>query len=139
MPGGRLCPANHITITNEKRIDIGPVARFAEPSTGCRNRQKSTVSGNVARKLKSMRGKMAVLCPETDGLQAKHRIKRTLKGKTRKEQEEEILDIVANEVTSFKPITKLTARIVSRVYDFGGFTSEEVNHILEKDYYKNIR
>ena len=82
---------------------------------------------------------MAVLCPETDGLQAKHRIKRTLKGKTRKEQEEEILDIVANEVTSFKPITKLTARIVSRVYDFGGFTSEEVNHILEKDYYKNIR
>ena len=86
-----------------------------------------------------MRGKMAVLCPETDGLQQKHRIKRTLKGKTRKEQEEEILDIVANEVTSFKPITKLTARIASQVYDFTGFASEEVYRILEKEYFKNNR
>ena len=86
-----------------------------------------------------MRGKMAKLCPETDGLQPKHRIKRILKGKTRKEQEEEILDIVANEVSSFKPMTKLTARIVSQVYDFGGFTSEEVYHILEKESFKHNR
>ena len=86
-----------------------------------------------------MRGKIATLCPETDGLQAKHRIKRKLKGKTRKEQEEEILDIVADEVSSFKPITKLTARIVSLVYDFEGVTSEEVYHILEKEYFKNNR
>ena len=82
---------------------------------------------------------MAKLCPETDGLQPKHRIKRTLKGKTHQEKVEEILDIVANEVSSFKPMTKLTARIVSQVYDFGGFTSEEVYHILEKEYFKQNR
>ena len=92
MPGGSLCPANHITITDEKRIDIGPVARFAEPGTGCRNRQKSTVSGNVVRKLKSMRGKMAVLCPETDGLQAKHRIVYVPEGTTHIEQKTDLVN-----------------------------------------------
>ena len=55
------------------------------------------------------------------------------------EKVEEILDIVANEVSSFKPMTKLTARIVSQVYDFGGFTSEEVYHILEKESFKQNR
>jgi len=59
------------------------------------------LSGNVARKLKSIRGKMAVLSSETDGLQAKHRIRRTLKGKTREERVEEMLDIVANEMLTF--------------------------------------
>ena len=34
------------------------------------------LSGNEVERLKSLRGKLAVLCPETDGLQAKHRIKR---------------------------------------------------------------
>ena len=136
MPGGSLCPANHITITNEKRIDIGPVARFAEPSTGCRNRQKSTVSGNVARKLKSMRGKMAVLCPETDGLQAKHRIKRTLKGKTRKEKVEEIIDIVANEMLTFGDSYK-DAKLVSLIYCFDDFNSVEVFHILNNNRFRN--
>ena len=56
------------------------------------------MSGNEVEKLKSLRGKLAVLCPETDGLQAKHRIKRILKGKTREERVEEMLDIVADEV-----------------------------------------
>ena len=86
-----------------------------------------------------MRGKLAVLCPETDGVQAKHRIKRKLKGKTHQERVEELLDMVVNEVSPFKPITKLTARIVSLVFDFDGFTSEEVYHILEKEYFKNSR
>ena len=53
------------------------------------------MSGNEVERLKSIRGKLAVLCPETDGLQAKHRIKRILKGKTREERVEEMLDIVA--------------------------------------------
>ena len=97
------------------------------------------MSGNEVERLKSLRGKLAVLCPETDGLQAKHRIKRILKGKTREERVEEMLDIVADEVSSFKPITKLTARIVSLVYDFDRFTSEEVYHILEKEYFKHNR
>ena len=135
MPGGSLCPANHITITDEKRIDIGPVARFAEPGTGCRNRQKSTVSGNVARKLKSIRGKMAVLCPETDGLQAKHRIKRTLKGKTRKEQEEEIMEIVAKEKLVFDHFYR-DAKLASLIYLFEGFSSREVFQILNSNRYR---
>ena len=36
--GGSLCPVNKFTITNEKRIDIYPAARFVEPCTGCGNR-----------------------------------------------------------------------------------------------------
>ena len=52
-------------------------------------------------RLKSLRGKLAVLCPETDGLQAKHRIKRVLKGKTHQERVEELQDVVAGEILTF--------------------------------------
>ena len=83
-----------------------------------------------------MRGKIAVLCPETDGLQAKHRVKRKLKRKTRQDKVEEMLDIVANEIGSLQLITKQTARIISLVYDFEEFSSGEVYHILEKEYFK---
>ena len=48
--------------------------------------------------MKSLRGKMAVLCPETDGLQAKHRIRRVLKGKSHQEKVEEMLSILNKEV-----------------------------------------
>ena len=81
------------------------------------------MSKNEVAKLKSLRGKLAVLCPETDGLQAKHRIKRILKGKTREERVEEMLDIVADEVNVKQTsMTKQVARIVSQVFDFVVFT-----------------
>ena len=52
------------------------------------------LSGNEVERLKSLRGKLATLCPETDGLQAKHRIRRVLKGKTHKERVEEMFSIL---------------------------------------------
>lgn len=91
-------------------------------------------------KLKSLRAKLAVLCPETDGLQAKNRIKRILKGKTYEERVNEMLDIVADEVTGNQiSMTKQIARIVSLVYDFVVFTSEEVYQILKNEYFKKFR
>ena len=50
--------------------------------------------------MKSLRGKLAVLCPETDGLQAKHRIRYVPEGKNRMEQES---DIIAIETDIFLP------------------------------------
>ena len=90
--------------------------------------------------MKSVRGKMAVLCPETDGLQAKHRIKRVLKGKTHQERIEEMLSILGNEIQFDKIcFTKLLSRIISLVYDFEGFSSSEVYQILKNEYFKNFR
>ena len=86
------------------------------------------MSGNEVERLKSLRGKLAVLCPETDGLQAKHRIKRILKGKTREERVEEMLDIVANEMLTFGDSYK-DAKLVSLIYSFDEFNSVEVFHI----------
>ena len=98
------------------------------------------LSGNEVERLKSLRGKLAVLCPETDGLQAKHRIKRILQGKTREERVEEMLDIVADEVNVKQAfMTKQVARIVSLVFDFVVFTSEEVYRILKNEYFKKFR
>ena len=98
------------------------------------------MSGNEIKKLKSLSGKLAVLCPETDGLQAKHRIRRVLKGKSHQEKVEEMLSILNKEVYSnqFCP-TKQGARIISLVYDFTGITSEEVYQILKKEYFKSLR
>ena len=44
------------------------------------------MSGNEVERLKSIRGKLAVLCPETDGLQAKYRIVYAPEGTTYIEQ-----------------------------------------------------
>ena len=90
--------------------------------------------------MKALRGKLAVLCPETDGLQAKHRIKRVLKGKTHQERIEEMLSILGNEIQFDKIcFTKLLSRIISLVYDFEGFSSSEVYQILKNEYFKNFR
>ena len=62
-----------------------------------------------------MCGKLAVLCPETDGLQAKHRIKRVLKGKKRQERVEELLDVVAGEILSFDHFYK-DAKLASLIF-----------------------
>ena len=98
------------------------------------------MSGNEVDSLKSLRGKLAVLCPETDGLQAKHRIKRKLKGKTRQENVEEMLSILGKEVYNNQNfLTKQESRIISLVYEFNGFTSVVVYQILIKEYYKSFR
>ena len=74
------------------------------------------LSGNEVERLKSLRGKLAMLCPETDGLQAKHRIRCVLKGKSHQMKVEEMLSILNKEVYyyQFCP-TKQGARIISLV------------------------
>ena len=94
------------------------------------------LSGNEVDRLKSLRGKLAMLCPETDGLQGKHRIQRVLKGKTYREQVEEIRDIVANEALTFNECYR-DAKLVSLIYTFDGFDSLEVFRILNKCRFRN--
>ena len=93
------------------------------------------MSKNEVARLKSLRGKLAVLCPETDGLQAKHRIKRMLKGKTHRERVEELLDIVMSETLTFEHSYK-DAKLVSLVFLFDGFSSMEVFRLLSRNLYR---
>lgn len=100
------------------------------------------MSGNEVERLKSLRGKLAVLCPETDGLQAKHRIKRVLKGKNRQDRVEEMLNVVEREILPLiddrkENITKRVARIASLVYRFEGFGDQETYRLLKKENIKN--
>ncbi|MBR6621723.1 MAG: hypothetical protein IKK90_04475 [Bacteroides sp.] len=100
------------------------------------------MSGNEVEKLKSLRGKLAVLCPETDGLQAKHRIKRVLKGKNRQDRVEEMQNVVEREILPLiddrkENITKRVARIASLVYRFEGFGDRETYRLLKKENIKN--
>ena len=78
---------------------------------------------------------MAVLCPETDGLQAKHRIKRMLKGKTREERVEELIDMVANEKLTFDSSYK-DAKLVSQIFLYEPFSPVEVFQILCNNRYR---
>ena len=93
------------------------------------------LSKNEVAKLKSLRGKLAVLCPETDGLQAKCRIKRTLKGKTHEERVEELIDRVANEKLIFDSSYK-DAKLVSLIFLYEPFSPTEVFEILCKNRYR---
>lgn len=78
---------------------------------------------------------MAVLCPETDGLQAKHRIKRILKGKTREERVEELIDMVSNEKLTFDHLYK-DAKLVSLIFFYDPFSPIEVFQILCNNRYR---
>ena len=93
------------------------------------------LSGNEVERLKSLHGKLAQLCPETDGLQAKHRIKRILQGKTREERVEELMDRVAHEKLIFDSSYK-DARLVSQIFIYEPFTPKEVFEILCKSRYR---
>ena len=93
------------------------------------------MSGNEVERLKSLRGKLAVLCPETDGLQAKCRIKRTLKGKTHEERVEELIDRVANEKLTFDSSYK-DVKLVSLIFLYEPFSPMEVFGILCKNRYR---
>ena len=93
------------------------------------------MSKNEVAKLKSLRGKLIVLYPELDGLQARCRIKRTLKGKTHEEQVEELIDRVANEKLTFDSSYK-DAKLVSLIFLYEPFSPMEVFEILCKNRYR---
>ena len=69
------------------------------------------LSKNEVARLKSLRGRLAVLCPETDGLQAKHRIRYVPEGKNRMEQES---DIIAIETDIFLPFVHKARAILHK-------------------------
>ena len=93
------------------------------------------MSRNEVAKLKSLRGKLIVLYPELDGLQAKNRIKRVLRGKTREERVEELIDRVANEKLTFDSSYK-DAKLVSQIFLYEPFSPMEVFEILCKNRYR---
>ena len=93
------------------------------------------MSGNEVGRLKSLRGKLTVLCRETDGLQAKHRIRRVLKGETREERVEELIDMVANEKLTFESSYK-DAKLVSLIFLYEPFSPMEVFQILCNNRYR---
>ena len=86
-------------------------------------------------RLKSLRGKLAVLCPETDGLQTRHRIKRKLNGTTREERVEELQDVIAGEILTFDHFYK-DAKLASLIFLFDGFSSMDVFQILSSNRYR---
>ena len=86
-------------------------------------------------RLKSLRGKLAVLCPETDGLQTRHRIKRKLNGNTREERVEELQDVIAGEILTFDHFYK-DAKLASLIFLFDGFSSMDVFQILSSNRYR---
>ena len=93
------------------------------------------MSKNEVAKLKSLQRKQVLLCPELDGLQAKYRIKRVLKGKTREERVEELIDRVANEKLTFDSSYK-DAKLVSLIFLYEPFRPMEVFEILCKYRYR---
>ena len=93
------------------------------------------MSKNEVAKLKSLQRKLTVLCPELDGLQAKYRIKRVLKGKTREERVEELIDRVANEKLTFDSSYK-DAKLVSLIFLYEPFSPMEIFEILCKYRYR---
>ena len=93
------------------------------------------MSKNEVAKLKSLQRKLTVLCPELDGLQARYRIKRVLKGKTREERVEELIDRIANEKLTFDSSYK-DAKLVSLIFLYEPFSPMEVFEILCKNRYR---
>ena len=93
------------------------------------------MSKNEVAKLKSLQRKLTVLCPELDGLQARYRIERVLKGKTREDRVEELIDRIANEKLTFDSSYK-DAKLVSLIFLYEPFSPMEVFEILCKYRYR---
>ena len=99
------------------------------------------LSGNEVERLKSLRGKLAALCPETDGLLLKHRIVYVPEGTTYIEQRTDLVNYVYEKFFSLlkdekKGISQLDAQRISRILRVVGFPQEEVFHILRKERYQ---
>jgi len=92
--------------------------------------------------LKTLRGKLATLCPETDGLQDKHRIRYEPEGLTLASRQEEILDLEAEIILpgitkGEHATTQRISRLISLIYKVTGFTQKEVYRILSNKRFKN--
>ena len=100
------------------------------------------MSGKEVRKLKTLRSKLAILCPDTDGLQEKHRIKFVPEGETPEERLQNILDIESELVLpgvakGHKGATQKISHLISLIYSIEGFTMKEIYRLFSNQRYKN--
>ena len=96
---------------------------------------KRKFSANEVKLMLALRKRMAVACPETDGLQRRYRIKVELQGNTPKEKKESLLDYVYGECPLL-PDGNLTyhhAKLISQIYLFDGFSPQKVYRLLVSD------
>lgn len=99
------------------------------------------MSGNEVEKLKLLGSKLAVLCPEMAGLQKKYRIWYEPESIVYKEQVDEIILFVYEQILPLcnagnNRITHLVARQISYMLYVVGFTQDEIYRILQKERYK---
>ena len=85
---------------------------------------------------------MAVLCPETDGLQDKYRIRYVPEGLTLQDQIEEILGLeteieLPGIAKGANSTTQRISRLICQIYNVIGFTQEEVYRILCRKRFRN--
>ena len=87
-----------------------------------------------------MCGKIATLCPETDGLLPKYRIVYIPEGTTYIEQKTDLVNYVYEKFSSLlkdkRMISQLDAQRISRILHVVGFPQEEVFQILRKERYQ---
>ena len=96
---------------------------------------KRKFSANEVKLMLALRKRMAVACPETDGLQRRYRIKVELQGNTPKEKKESLLYYVYGECPLL-PDVNLTyhhAKLISQIYLFDGFSPQKVYRLLISD------
>ena len=92
--------------------------------------------------MKTLRGKLATLCPETDGLQDRYRIRYKPVGNTRATKEEDLLSIEAEMmlpgiVKGEHSATQRISRLISLIYLIDDFAQEEVYRLLCNKRFKN--
>ncbi|MBQ8888249.1 MAG: hypothetical protein IJY59_02020 [Bacteroidaceae bacterium] len=92
--------------------------------------------------MKTLRGKLATLCPETDGLQDKHRIRYVPEGNTLALKEEDLLSletemVLPGIVKGVNSTTQRISRLISLIYLIDDFTQEEVYRTLCNKRFKN--
>ena len=96
---------------------------------------KRKFSANEVSLMLALRKRMAIACPETDGLQRRYRIKIDLHGNTWKEKKESLLDYVYGKCPLLTDgnLTYHHARLISLLYCFDGFSTETVYRLLMKE------
>ena len=96
--------------------------------------QKVKLTTNEVRVLVIIRHKMGDLCPETNGLLIRNRLKYTPKGRTKEEQTDDFLGWIYDYVLpNRESITLFHARIISLITSVKGFTQKEIYDILHKE------
>ena len=91
-------------------------------------------------KLKSLHAKLAVLCPEIDGLPPKYRMAYIPQGTTYTEQKRDLINYVYENFSSMlndqSMISQMEAHRICRILHAPGFSQEDVFQILRNERYQ---